>query len=236
MNIFKRTEHAFGRAYIDRVCESEYQGQHFKRINERPIEYRFVFQAILQFRPKSVLDIGTGTTALPHLIRNCGCLVTATDNRTDYWPKGMYNRHFSVLDDDITNTRVTGTYDLVTCVSVIEHIVKVDVAVRNMLSLTTPGGYLLLTFPYSENAHCENVYAREESSYPKDLPYKCSVYSREFLDRWCAENGVAVAAQEFWRVWSGRLWTFGEWLSAPEQVDASDEHHLTCVLLKKIGK
>jgi hypothetical protein len=73
---------------------SEYEAQVYRRINERPIEYRFVFGAIRQTAPESVLDVGTGESALPSLIRTCGPVVTAIDNIRDYWPEGMVNRHF----------------------------------------------------------------------------------------------------------------------------------------------
>ena len=80
----------------------EYKRQTFIGLSERPVEYSFVFKCIGMLCPTRVLDVGTGTTALPHLIRNCGPLVTAIDNINDYWPSGMSNRHYYVLDKDIT--------------------------------------------------------------------------------------------------------------------------------------
>lgn len=108
-------------AYLNR---QEFEGQEFTRFNERPVEFAFVFRVVAETYPKKILDVGTGTTALPHLMRNCGALVTATDNVRDYWAEGMVNRHYHVLDDDITQTRLAGRFDLVTCVSVLEHIEK----------------------------------------------------------------------------------------------------------------
>jgi hypothetical protein len=83
--------HAAGRWYVNKVCSSEYRAQAFSAHNERPIEYRFALQALGDEHPKTVLDVGTGTTAWPHLLRSCGYVITAIDNVRDYWPAGMVN-------------------------------------------------------------------------------------------------------------------------------------------------
>jgi len=48
------------------VCRREFKRQTFIRFNERPVEFGFVFRKLAQIYPRKVLDIGTGTTALPH--------------------------------------------------------------------------------------------------------------------------------------------------------------------------
>src|SRR5690554_5665673 len=118
--------------YTKFICKREYQKQKFKRFNERAVEFAFVFNVISKIYPKSILDVGTGTTALPHLMRNCGPLVTASDNIRDYWAKGILNRHYHIIDDDITKTQLKGKFDLITCISVLEHIEKYNDAVGNM--------------------------------------------------------------------------------------------------------
>ena len=72
--------------YPEWICRTEFESQTFTRLNERPIEFSFIFRKLGETYPRTVLDVGTGTTALPHLMRNCGFLVTATDNVRDYWP------------------------------------------------------------------------------------------------------------------------------------------------------
>ena len=106
MKLLGRIAHRFFSFYVKKICRQEYQNQRFEGLNERPVEYRFVFQHLSQKCPVHVLDIGTGATALPHLMRICGFVVTATDNGRDYWPHGLLNRHFYILDDDITATKL----------------------------------------------------------------------------------------------------------------------------------
>jgi 2-polyprenyl-3-methyl-5-hydroxy-6-metoxy-1,4-benzoquinol methylase len=169
MTTLKKVVHSAGHRYYRAVARSEYEAQVYKRINERPIEYRFVFDAIRQVAPERVLDVGTGESALPSLMRTCGPLVTAIDNIRDYWPEGMVNRHFHVKDEDATKA-ISGTYDLITCISVLEHVQEHDAAVRTMLGALNPGGHLVLTFPYNEGRYIENVYQLRGAGYGHEAP------------------------------------------------------------------
>jgi 2-polyprenyl-3-methyl-5-hydroxy-6-metoxy-1,4-benzoquinol methylase len=219
--------------YPEWICKQEFGSQAFTRFNERPVEFGFVFRKIGEIYPRAILDVGTGTTALPHLMCNCGCLVTATDNVRDYWPNGMLNRHYHVIDDDITETRLTDTFDLITCISVLEHIQKPDDAVRNMFCLLRPNGHLILTFPYNERSYVRNVYELPGSSYGKGAPYITQSYSRSELNRWLEGNRGAIVDQEYWRFWEGDYWTVGEQLIPPKKVTSEDKHQLTCILIRK---
>jgi len=217
------------------VCRREFRTQRFRRFNERPIEFAFLFERIGKFYPKRVLDVGTGTTALPHLIRNCGCIVTATDNVRDYWPSGMTNRHYWVIDDDITKTRLRSKFDMITCISVLEHIERADDAVRNMVALLNPGGHLVLTCPYNEREYARNVYKLPGSSYGQSATYITQAFSRKDLNRWTSQLSVAIVDQEYWQFWEGPHWTVGRQVIPPIRVSSEDKHQLTCILMRKTG-
>lgn len=219
--------------YPEWICRREFKSQDFTRFNERPIEFGFVFRKIGEIYPSTILDIGTGTTALPHLMRNCGCLVTATDNVTDYWPLGMSNRHYHIIDDDITSTHLTGPFDLITCISVLEHIKQPDRAVRNMFSLLKSLGYLILTFPYSEASYVQNVYELDGSSYGKGSPFITQSYSRFELMKWIKENNARIIDQEYYQFWEGDHWTVGDQIIPPKCVTSDLKHQLTCILVQK---
>ncbi len=215
------------------INKREFESQSFTRFNERPVEFSFVFNKLCEIYPNTILDVGTGTTALPHLLRNCGCLVTAIDNVRDYWPSGMLNRHYHVIDDDITATRLSDTFDLITCISVLEHIQEPDDAVRNMFSLLKPGGHLILTCPYNERSYVRNVYELSGSSYGQGAPYITQAFSRSDLRRWLEENNGITIDQEFWQFWEGDHWTVGKQLIPPKRVTAEEKHQLTCILMQK---
>ena len=223
----------FGKIYCNRKSKKEFLNRKFKWINERPIEYQFVFKALTSLYPKTILDVGTGTTALPHLLSNCGFLVTAIDNIYDYWPKGMFNRHYHIIQDDIIKSKLKVKFDFITCISVLEHIRKNDDAIKNIFNLLKDKGHIVLTFPYNENKYIQNVYLHAEAGYGKSLPYICQIYSRNDLNRWLKMNNGKIIKQEYWQVFSGKYWTFGDHLSPPIQVNKENEHHLTCVLIQK---
>lgn len=211
----------------------EYDRQSFLRFNEKYVEYRFVYDKLAALYPREVLDVGTGLTALPHSMRNAGSLVTATDNVRDYWPAGMVNRHYHVLNDDIRKTRLTGSYDLITCITVLHHIPEADDAVRNLFSLLKPGGHLILTFPYTERSYVPNVYELPGSSYGQNEPYITQSFSRKELDRWTQDHGATILDQEYWQFWEGEHWTVGAQMIPPQQRSAEDRHQFTCLLLRK---
>ncbi len=228
-SLFKK----ISRLYLVKTLKDEYDHPPFPTFNERPIEYRFVFEQIQDFYPKTVLDVGTGTTSLPNLMANCGCKVTAIDNVKDYWASDIFNRHYYVMNDDITATKLTGRFDMITCVSTLEHIAKYDDAVRTMLSLLNPGGRLVLTFPYNDKRFVRNVYELPGSSAQQGLAYKTAAFSRKDLDRWCAAGGAQIEKQEFWRFYDGEYWTVGTRLSVPERSSRDAQHQISCVVLGK---
>jgi 2-polyprenyl-3-methyl-5-hydroxy-6-metoxy-1,4-benzoquinol methylase len=223
----------FANVYLRYVCRLEYRCQKYLSFNERPVEYSFVFRQLAQCCPRAVLDVGTGSTALPQLMHHCGFLVTAIDNIKDFWPKGMVNRHFYVINDDITSTKLTGKFDMITCVSVLEHIREYDRAVASMVSLLRSGGHLVFSFPYNEKAYVQNVYHLNGSNAARNLPFEAHAFSRNELERWVRDHAAELIEQEYWRFFSGEYWSVGERLRFPEKVNKAESHQMTCVLLRK---
>jgi SAM-dependent methyltransferase len=212
----------------------EHESQIFASVNERPVEYEFVFRQLTRQWPSSVLDVGSGLTALPHLMRNCGFVVTAIDNVKDYWPKWIYNRHYLVIDDDITKTNLRSHFDFITCVSVLEHIPNSRAAVRSMLALLKPLGFLVITFPFTEKNYVRNVYDLPDSTSGKGFPFITQSYSRSEIDLWTAENQARVVEQEYWEFYEGDYWTCGKRINPPRKVSSVDRHQHSCLLLQKI--
>jgi SAM-dependent methyltransferase len=227
--------HRLGMLYVRTVCAREYNNQTITGINERPIEFAFLFRQLVAFWPKNILDVGTGATSLPHVMRNCGFMVTSTDNIKDYWPSGMINRHYHVINDDITCTKLKFTYDAITCISVLEHIKNHREAMQTLYKLLNPGGRLILTFPYSEEQYVPNVYALPESAVREKFPFVTQAFSRREIEIWMQDNPFKVVEQEYWQFCAGKFWTCGERVIPPQRVEMQERHQLTCLLLKKPG-
>lgn len=228
-NVYK----SFAKAYLAPLLKLEFQQGRNARFNERSIEYGFSFNKLMELAPTTVLDVGSGTTAWPHLLSNSGFVVTAIDQIDDYWQNKHFNRHFLIRKDDITAPQISEQFDFITCLSVLEHIPDHDAAVRNMFKLLKPGGHILLTFPYNEQTYVENVYDHPNAGYGKGNAYICRVYSRAQIDGWLSQNGGEIACEEHYEVFSGELWTMGERIRPPKKTGPEEPHHLLCLLLRK---
>jgi SAM-dependent methyltransferase len=234
MKMLKSIAHRVGQLYIKRLCLSEYEHQIFDAQNERPIEYRFALQNLAECRPESILDVGSGTSAWPHLLRNCGFVVAAIDNIHDYWPRGMVNRHWTILDVDILNPdRVLLTkYEAITCISVLEHIEDHVRAVSNMVDLLKTNGHLIITTPYSHYNPHPNVYTRVDTLYGKDAPYICRSSSASELDKWLS-FGLTLVDRELWRLFTGPVWASGQRCVCARAETEDLPHQLGCFFLRK---
>ncbi|MBP9818261.1 class I SAM-dependent methyltransferase [Candidatus Shapirobacteria bacterium] len=218
---------------LDRINYREYLMPAFDKQNERPVEYSFVFAQIAKYYPKKILDVGTGLTALPHLMANCGCQVTAVDNIRDYWPKDMFNRHFWVIDDDIQKSKLEEKFDMITCVSTLEHIGDYSQAVAEMVRLLARKGHLVLTFPYNEKKGVENVYLLKGTN-AKELPkYGTRAFCRDNIRIWEKTYNVKVVGQEYWQFFDGDYWTVGKMELPPRKVTSGERHQISCIVLEK---
>ena len=214
------------------MCKYEFHNRKYGNFNERPVEMAFVFKNLARFYPKSILDVGTGISPLPRMMSDGGHHVTAIDNIKDYWSSGFFNPHYYIIDDDITDTKITETFDFITCISVLEHIENYKKAVGNMFKLLKPGGHLILTFPYTEKKYVENVYKLPGSKYGQDFQFTCQSYSRAELDSWIHGNGTIIE-QEYWQFWTGDTWTIGDQIIPPVKVNLTDNHQISCLLIEK---
>ena len=222
-----------GMIYPRWLCKREFKRQKFLGLNERPMEFAFLFRKISEIYPKTVLDVGTGMTALPYMLRNSGLLVTAIDNIKDYWPKGMVNRHFHVVNDDIKNTKLTKTFDVITCISVLEHIQDHRAAMKSMYKLLNPGGTLILTCPYANHQYALNVYDLPESSVTEKFSFVTQSFSENDRARWMQDSLFELVDEEYWQFFEGEFWTCGKKLESPLKVDKKDRHQICCMAFRK---
>lgn len=234
MKILKTLVHTAGQRYIKKVCLAESNRQVFSAHNERPIEYRFALETLAEHRPKTVLDVGSGTTAWPHLLRNCGYVVTAIDNVRDYWPQGMVNRHWTVLDVNIVNgdRALSAKYDAITCISVLEHIEAHAQAMQTMAGLLQSNGQLIMTTPFSYNNPHPNVYTHPDALYGKDVPYICRSSSSKELKEW-SSCGLVLEKQELWKLFTGPVWATGQRCAWERANTENDPHQLGCFVFRK---
>jgi len=231
--MLKKLIHKLGRRYVTEVLKREYADQRFTSITEKPIQYFFVFKHLTRLRPQHILDVGCGVAAFPSLLRDCGFMVTATDRIHGYWTDNYFNRHYHVLEDDISKSSLTQTFDLITSLDMLHAVEAPGDAMRSMFRLLKPNGHLILSVIYNEHDYVPDIYHHPEAGYGHEWPYKGSIYSRSELEQWASENGARILDQEHWQYFTGKWWTMGERIWPPRLTSKDELHHFTCVLFQK---
>ncbi len=228
-NILLKIYYLFGKIYLYPILRYESKHPPFPSHNERAVEYSFAFNHISKLYPKTLLDIGTGSSAFPDLVANCGIGVTAIDKIRGYWKTGFFNRHFLIRNDDIICPRIKDRFDVVTCISVLEHIPDHKKAMRYMCELINPKGYLILTFPYNEHYYIKDIYKDRVPS-PN---FVTQIFSRKQINSWLEDSGMEIIEQKCYNMFIGGYWSNGDIIIPPVETDQYHKHHLTCILLRK---
>jgi len=229
----RRTYEAGARAYLGPLLEREWRLPPIQELKEYVFQFEFALRAVARHMPRELLDAGSGMSAWPHLVAECGIRVTATDEISSYWGS-MFNRHYHVIADDITASKLDRQFDMVTCLGVLTTIEDDGAAVHNLFRLVKPGGHLVLTIAYNEDEAVPNAYALPGATYGEDYRFICRMFSRAEVDGWLAAEGGEIEEQEYFRVFSGRYWASGERLEPPLRVGVDEPHQYTALSIRRL--
>ncbi len=158
-------------------------------INERIVEVPFIFKNLPQNNKAKILDVGCCETILPIQLASLGYKVTGLDIR----PYDLSHPNFSFVQEDICKTKLPpNKFDLIICVSAIEHIGLDTIygksnqkssdkkAIKSMFSLLKPGGRLLLTTPvaveFSQSKFMKIYTQKKIRQHYKDLKETKEIY------------------------------------------------------------
>lgn len=202
--------------------------------NELALMYAFLFKHFARTCPRRVLDIGTGTSSLPHLMSHCGAEVMAIDKFDGYWVKRPFNRHFLLVRDDVCDSRLSGAFDMITCTDVIQHVPRHGQALETIARLLRPGGIAIIGCFFNETHYVPDVYRLLGSGVlnpPNGM--SCQILSRSEIQSWTKNTGLEVVDEELWNCFTGDYWTFGERIEPPLRSSPAEKHHLICLCLAK---
>ena len=88
-------------------------------------------------------------------------------------------------------------------------------------------------FHYNKDHYIENVYKLSQARYGQKYKHVCQIYSKNEIDSWLNENGGTIIDQEFYKIFTGEFWTFGDRIYPPLNVGPNDKCHLACFLIQK---
>ncbi|GFK92595.1 Ubiquinone biosynthesis O-methyltransferase [Fundidesulfovibrio magnetotacticus] len=194
--------------------------------SERLAEYSFVMNKLRTIPGRRLLDVGTSRTSLPNLLHACGFEVVALD------ASEQFNTCFYVELGDIVTKKFDTQFDIVVCVSTLEHIFDCDAAMSNMYRLLRSGGHLIVTFPYSDNCPVNNIYEHCGG----DLPWPGAltrIFARVDVDRWISNDGWRLVAEEYFNVWGSDYCNQSVAAFPVVPVSISEEHDVACLIFSK---
>lgn len=110
----------------------------------RQWEYPWVLQNTLFKKKDIVLDVGGGTCHFPSLVSKRVKKVIVGDIYIERMFKPI-SANVEFLKVDITSFNTAKKYDVVMCISVLEHIDDYFVALKNLTKLVKQNGYLVMT-------------------------------------------------------------------------------------------
>ena len=231
----RRVYDAVARVYLGPLLRHEWRHPPIPELREYVFQFEFAMRAVAKHMPRELLDAGSGISSWPHLLASCGIRVTATDEMRSYWGS-MFNRHYHVIADDITATRLDRQFDMVTCLGVLTTIPDDRPAVHNLFQLVRPGGHLVLTMAYKEDEAVPDAYVLPGATYGVGYRFICRMFSRAEVDAWLEAEDGEIEEQEYFRIFTGPYWASGERIEPPLRARVDEPHQYTALLIRKIAR
>jgi 2-polyprenyl-3-methyl-5-hydroxy-6-metoxy-1,4-benzoquinol methylase len=191
--------------------------QQHEFISERLAEYHEVLKFLLLHPEiKTILDVGTGRSAFPALLQDMGYKVDCIDSKGDPWHS--FNHHIELKKANILITPIQKQYDLVLCISTLEHIWHWPIAIERMSEIVNPGGYLIISVPSGKES-IDNVSN-------KGLTKQFGQYGRELTNM---VTGKVISLH--YRCFTSQTWGNGRRIH-PQQI-YNDKGNLLIAIIEK---
>ncbi|MCC6476830.1 class I SAM-dependent methyltransferase [bacterium] len=157
--------------------------------------FRFAHDQLVKHQPKKWLDIGTGNGFLPQATRAklSGVHVTGTDfaeNALEH-AQGLDEKVHNDIDRDGLPF-ADASFDFVSCLEVLEHLVFPDNALKEISRVLKPQGKLALTVPNIQHVEYLFQLVRGKMPGPAADTRHMSVFTHKFMAKLFNQNGLHV--------------------------------------------
>jgi len=157
--------------------------------------FRFAHDRLVHHQPKHWLDIGTGNGYLPAVTREKlnGVHVTGTDFAQNALDAA------SALDEGVLNDIDAdglpfedNSFDFITCLEVIEHLILPQQALSEMHRVLKPGGHVVITVPNIQFIEYLFQFWRGKMPGPAADVRHMSIFTHRYLAKLMNEAGLTV--------------------------------------------
>lgn len=172
-----------------------------RRQKDATTRYRFTgrfetaFHRVLHHRPDHWLDIGTGNGYLPSLTRPHleNTFITGIDFIKEILPHAVDANHCLAVDIDRGHLPFNNeSFDYVTCLDVLEHLILSDHAMEEIHRVLKPGGRCLFSVPNIQFIEYILAFARGKVPLPAADHRHMSVYTIKHMTRQLEGKNFAV--------------------------------------------
>ena len=157
--------------------------------------FKFACDRLCARQPRSWLDIGTGNGFLPKVARPL--LKDVHIVGTDFAANALAAA--GALDERVENDIdaealpfANATFDFVTCLEVIEHLIFPEKAMAEIARVLQPGGFAVITVPNIQFIEYLVQLVRGKVPGPAADPRHMSVFTHRFLGQILERNGLTV--------------------------------------------
>lgn len=157
--------------------------------------FRFAHDAVVKYQPKKWLDIGTGNGFLPQVTRAKlnGVHITGTDFAENALA------HAQGLDEKIQNDIdkqglpfADASFDFVTCLEVLEHLVFPEHALSEISRVLVRHGKVALTVPNIQHVEYLGQLMRGKMPGPAADTRHMSIFTHKFIAKLFEQAGLRV--------------------------------------------
>ena len=157
--------------------------------------FRFAHENVVKHQPKRWLDIGTGNGFLPHVTREKldGVHVTGTDFAENALAQAQGLDHKVQNDIDCDGLPFANeSFDFVTCLEVLEHLVFPEHALNEISRVLEPGGKVALTVPNIQHVEYLGQLVRGKMPGPAADTRHMSIFTHKFIAKLFEASGLKV--------------------------------------------
>lgn len=158
--------------------------------------YRLAFDRLVKRKPSTWIDVGTGNGFLPDLVKPVlpGTSVVGIDFVPDVMRASDSLDHRLAVNTDAGHLPFeSDSFEYVTCLDVLEHVVLPDHLLSEIRRVLVPGGHALFSVPNLQFVEYVASLARGKMPHPAADPRHMSIFTLDFLKKKMISSGLSVS-------------------------------------------